>query len=111
MFGGEYDPSWPGPVGTVQVAVSADAVLVTLSGAIDSALTDDLEDVDRTLREHALPVMIDATAVTFMDSTGAQLISRCHTRGPLTVAASPPVRFLLTVLGLEDVVTPPRSPH
>ncbi|MFS0700528.1 STAS domain-containing protein [Cellulomonas sp. 179-A 4D5 NHS] len=82
-----------------------DAVRVVLAGDIDTALVDALDAATAVVEEHRLPVMVDATAVTFMDSRGARFLSRCYVRGPMTVAASPPVRFLLTVLAMDDVLT------
>jgi len=96
-----------GPVGTVRVAVTSDAVRITLSGEIDVLLDDELDDAARAVREHQLPVEVDATAVTFMDSTGVRFIGRCYGQGALTVAASPIVRFLLEILAMDDVLAPP----
>jgi anti-anti-sigma factor len=93
-----------GPVGTAQVSVTSDAVRITLSGEIDVLLDGELDDAARTVREHQLPVVVDATAVTFMDSTGVRFIGRCYGHGELTVTASPVVRFLLEILAMDDVV-------
>ena len=96
-----------GPVGIVRVAVTSDAVRITLSGEIDVLLDRELDDAARAVREHRLPVVVDATAVTFMDSCGVRFIGRCYAHGPLTVAASPTVRFLLQILAMDEVLTPP----
>ncbi|MFS0699547.1 STAS domain-containing protein [Cellulomonas sp. 179-A 4D5 NHS] len=93
------------PIGMVQVAVGPDAVLVTLTGEIDTELAEDLDDAARMVRELGLPVMVDALGVTFIDSNGARFMSRCFIYGPLTVAASPAARFLLLVLGMDEVLT------
>ena len=91
-------------VGTVQVAVEADQVRITLAGDIDIELDDELDIAALEVHRHALPVVIDATGVTFMDSAGARLIARCHMHGPVKVAASPAVRFLLQVLAMDDLL-------
>ena len=95
------------PVGTVRAAVTSDSVRITLSGEVDVLLDGELDDAARTVREHQLPVVVDATGVTFMDSTGVRFIGRCYGQGALTVAASPIVRFLLEILAMDDVLAPP----
>ncbi|WP_146927187.1 STAS domain-containing protein [Cellulomonas xylanilytica] len=92
--------------GTVHVTVTDVAVQVTLTGDIDVDLTDELDEAGRTAREHRLPIFVDAVGVSFMDSAGARFIGRCYGHGPLTVAASPPVRLLLKILAMDDVLTP-----
>lgn len=97
------------PVGTVHVTVDVDAVRVLLVGDIDAELGDELEDAARTVRENRLPVAVNAVGVTFMGSAGARFIGRCYAQGPLAVAASAPVRFLLQVLAMDDVLTGPEE--
>ena len=103
MISSEQVPAADGPVGSVHVAVTADAVRITLSGEIDLLVQRELDDASRAVREHGLPVVVDATAVTFMDSTGVQFIGRCYGHGVLTVTASPVVRFLLETLSLIHI--------
>jgi hypothetical protein len=43
-----------------------------------------------------------------MDSTGVRLIARCYANGPVTVTASPTVRFLLEILAMDDVLAAPQ---
>jgi anti-anti-sigma factor len=95
------------PVGTVRVLASTDAVHVTLAGEIDVDPAGELDEAARTVCEHTLPVLVDATDVTFMDSTGVRFLARCYGHGPLTVTASPAVRFLLGVLAMDDVLRRP----
>jgi anti-anti-sigma factor len=92
--------------GTVHVLATAEAVHVTLAGEIDADLCDELDAAARAVQEHGLPVRIDARQVSFMDSTGLRLVARCYAAGPLTVTASPTVRFLLEIMALEDVLAP-----
>ncbi|WP_258723466.1 STAS domain-containing protein [Cellulomonas sp. NS3] len=106
MSPGAHPPDPDGPIGFVRVVPTADAVLVTLTGEIDGELGDALDAAAQTVRDLALPVMVDATAVTFMDSTGAWFLSRCCTLVPIVVRASPQVRFLLKVLAMDDVLAP-----
>jgi len=95
------------PIGTVQVVIASDAVRVILAGEVDVELDNELDEAARAVREHPLPVIVDATRVTFMDSAGVRFIARFYGQGRLTVSASPTVRFLLQVLGMDDVVTRP----
>ena len=92
------------PVGTVRVVVAFDAARVTLAGAIDIALDSELDDAARAVRDCRLPVIVDATSVTFMDAAGARFIARCYGHGPLTMATSPTVRSLLHFLAMDDVL-------
>ena len=94
--------------GTVHVVATAEAVEVTLTGEIDADLGESLDAAVRAVHSFGLPVRIDATEVTFMDSTGVRLIARCYANGPLTVTASPTVRFLLEILAMDDVLVQPR---
>lgn len=101
-------------VGTVQVTPLADVVRVTLTGDIDGQLDDELTAALATVIGLALPVMVDARQVTFMDSAGATFLARLYMRTPMTVAASRPVQFLLRVLAMDDVISatdpPPSTP-
>lgn len=90
--------------GSVHVLATAEAVEVTLTGEVDAELGDDLDAAARTVHAHGLPVRVDATGVTFMDSTGVRLIARCYASVPVTVTASPTVRFLLQILAMDDVL-------
>ena len=94
--------------GTVHVLATAQAVQITLTGEIDADLCEELDAAARAVHEHGLPVQVDATAVTFMDSTGVRLIARCYANGHVTVNASPTVRFLLEILAMDDVLANPQ---
>ncbi len=93
--------------GTVHVLATAEAVQITLTGEIDADLGDELDAAASAVQAYRLPVRIDATEVTFMDSTGVRLIARCYANGPVTVAASPTVRFLLEILAMDDLLATP----
>lgn len=104
MGGEEWAPGLHGAAGTVHIGVATGEVRVVLSGEIDIQLGDELDGAALVVRKHALPVEIDAKDVTFMDSTGARFIARCSVHGPVKVVASPPVRFLLQVLAMDDLL-------
>ncbi|KQY24677.1 hypothetical protein ASD16_03985 [Cellulomonas sp. Root485] len=95
-------------VGTVRVLATAEAVEITLTGEVDAELGEELDAAARVVHEYGLPVRMDATDVTFMDSTGVRLIARCYANGPVTVTASPTVRFLLEILAMDDVLAAPQ---
>ena len=90
----------------MQVVPFPDAVRVTLAGEIDGELVDDLAAALAVIGALGLPVMVDARAVTFVDSAGGTFLSRLYLRGPVTVVASRSVQFLLRVLGLDDMLSP-----
>ena len=92
------------PIGTIEFDVDVDTVRITMTGDIDARLREELEEAIRVVRSGRLPVTLDATGVTFMDSHGARFIGRCYTHGPLTVSASEPVRFLLQILAMDEVL-------
>ncbi len=68
------------PVGAVELLRDEDALTVVLTGEIDDELRPALDavtaDVDREVRAAARPVVVDATAVSFMDSAGAAFLAK-----------------------------------
>lgn len=85
--------------------------LLRLTGEVDDELRLDLEEVAaevaRRVRADPRPVHVDATAVTFMDSSGAAFLARLAVSvRPTRVSVHPsePVAFLLDVTRLSDVV-------
>ena len=95
-------------VGTVHVLATAEAVQITLTGEIDAELGEDLDAAVRVVHAYGLPVRIDATEVTFIDSTGMRLVARCAASVPVTVTASATVRFLLQILAMDDLLANPQ---
>ncbi len=96
-----------GTAGAIRREMRGVALHITLTGEIDCELDDDLAEAAHTAVQRRVPVIVDASAVTFMDSTGAAFLSGLYREVPLTVIASPPVMFLMKVLSLEDVVAAP----
>ena len=91
------------PPGSVEVRVETDAVRITLAGEIDASLSAELDDAAQQAYLRGLPVVVDAGAVTFMDSTGASFfVGLLRASGPVTANLSPPVRSLLDVIGLGE---------
>jgi anti-anti-sigma factor len=78
-------------------------LLVRLAGELDLAGAIDVGPaLDELLRRDAQPVRIDASGLTFTDSSGVAVLLRIANRfSPVeTVAAVPAVRRVVEVLGL-----------
>ncbi|MFS0701837.1 STAS domain-containing protein [Cellulomonas sp. 179-A 4D5 NHS] len=100
--------------GAVDVHVTPSGVRIELRGEIDTVLSDDLDVAVQRVREHAMPVTVDASEVTFIDSTGASFFARL-VRLPNAVAAlelAPVVRDLLEITGIAaHLVVVPAGPQ
>jgi anti-sigma B factor antagonist len=87
---------------------AADAVRFNTAGEFDAANAADLESsVWGALRAQARFVDFDLTAVTFIDSTGLELLVRLQRqiderRGRLRLYANLDIRRLLEILGLDE---------
>jgi anti-anti-sigma factor len=98
-------------VGDVDLVSAQDVLTVVLTGEIDDELRPGLDavtaEVDREVRASARPVVVDATAVSFMDSAGAAFLAKLAVAvRPARIAVRPsgPVGFLLQVTRLSEVV-------
>lgn len=107
----DHPVSDDGPVGDVELLRTGDVLTVLLTGEVDDELRPGLDavvaEVDREVRAALRPVVVDAAAVTFMDSAGAAFLARLAvTVRPARIAVRPsePVGFLLEVTRLADVV-------
>ncbi|WP_432560901.1 STAS domain-containing protein [Kineococcus sp. SYSU DK003] len=112
----ESTPHEPGadaerPLGRVAVVGAPERLVVRMDGEIDDELRLDLDDaaaeVGRRHRRDAVPVHVDATGVTFMDSTGAAFLARLAVAvrpARVTVHPSQPVAFLMDLTRLADVL-------
>lgn len=91
------------------VVVTSDArgTLITLTGEIDVSAAPDLADAVSHAEKASRRTSVDASGITFMDSSGIALLARLATRtpGPLRVIDPPEVvRFLLDVTRIGDMV-------
>ncbi|WHP18853.1 STAS domain-containing protein [Cellulomonas sp. ES6] len=83
---------------------------VRLTGEVDATLRREAARALAAVRSSKLPVVVDLSAVSFIDSTGVGLLLQCHKaclgRGmACTLRGTPPrVERVLTVLGLLDVL-------
>jgi len=93
----------------VTIDVTGEQGLVRVSGEIDAATADTLDEaLDRLVRHGIRRFVLDFTDVTFMDSTGLRSIV-CLVANPystVTIAHAPPmVQKLLRITRIDDHVT------
>jgi anti-sigma B factor antagonist len=63
------------PAAEVSISFAAGTALITLSGEIDLALSAGLEFAAEEAIVRAIPVRVDLSAVTFMDSAGVAFLA------------------------------------
>lgn len=93
--------------GTVEVILEEGRVLVLLAGEVDADLSADLAEAAHAVTESGLPVDIDVSSVTFMDSSGVAFLARvAGSAGRRTRLLHPPasLRFLLDVTRIGELV-------
>lgn len=98
----------PGSVDVRLVEGASTVVVVTLAGEVDAFLAPELERcVDEALAL-CRPVVVDAGAVTFMDSTGLGFLARLASRSGerrITVHGAPEhVRHLVHRARLDEMI-------
>jgi anti-sigma B factor antagonist len=99
----------PGP-GDAAVFFDADTTLIMLSGEVDLALGEDLEFAGRDAIDRGIPVHVDVSKVTFIDSVGlgflARLASAERDKGRrLSLLGAPrTVQESIRLVGLADLV-------
>jgi len=86
---------------------NAQAHRLAPSGELDIATVPLLESAfDAVEQGDASKIVIDLSGITFIDSTGIQLLlrmnERCNGSGRLEIVASQPVERLLDITGLRD---------
>ena len=92
----------------VEVLFADNVTIVDLEGEIDIyTATEFKETLLRSIEGGSRGIVVDATKVTFMDSTGLSVLMSAHNRlrplgGRLAIACSPRVDRLLKVSGLHD---------
>lgn len=100
--------SLPADLGSVHVLFGAEKTRVVLSGEIDVVMVPELLEAAQAVRDAGLPtVEVDAQHVTFMDSTGLAFFARLAAQGPsrpVVLRPSPPVRFLLDLTWMGELV-------
>jgi anti-anti-sigma factor len=98
--------------GSAAVAVSEEpsVTVIGLSGVIDVALDRELHSAAQTAVDRRLPVRVDVSRVTFIDSEGLSLVAHLIRneerwgRSVTVVGSSAGVRQRLTLAGLDRLV-------
>lgn len=85
------------PNGEAVALVEPDHVVVWLHGDIDATLSAELNGLLKDLDELRLPVVLDASRVTFCDSSGLSFVLRLMGCG-LPVSLREPSKALLVLL-------------
>lgn len=97
------------PLGGIEVVELPDATLIRLWGEVDEALRGAASGALSRALTRSLPVVVDAGAVTFIDSAGiAFLVQFCRIGREEGIAVTlrhpaPPVRDVLGMLGLDGM--------
>ncbi|GAB2486931.1 STAS domain-containing protein [Jatrophihabitans fulvus] len=91
--------------GRIDVAVRQDEVVITMQGDIDFVVTTEFDLVQEMGDVHDVPVRVDLSTVTFLDSQGiAQLLAaRNYATEVRLVSPPPPVRRLLELSGITHL--------
>ena len=98
------DPNEPA---SVHVIVTRDRTRIVVSGEIDADLGPDLTEAAADAEATGLPIEVDATHVTFMDSSGIAFLARLASRSADRVRvlrAPDTVRFLLEVTKIGELL-------
>lgn len=96
-----------GEPASVHVIVTHDRTRIVVSGEIDADLGPDLQEAATDAEATGLPIEVDATHVTFMDSSGIAFLARLASRSADRVRvlrAPDPVRFLLEVTKIGELL-------
>jgi anti-anti-sigma factor len=107
---GHVPPAGPPLCGAISVAEDGGAVVVRLTGEIDTAVVD-AQGGAATAPGRAAPDVVDASAVTFLDGRGVRLLVRlaegASRAGHPLVLRRPtrPVRRVLQVAGVAPMFT------
>jgi anti-sigma B factor antagonist len=108
-FDGSLPPGGAG-AGDASVFFDEDVTLIMLSGEVDLAIGDDLEYAGRDAIDREVPIRVDLSRVTFIDSVGLGFLARMasaereHGRKVVLVGARRNVVEAVRLVGLADLV-------
>ena len=107
----EAHASGTGPVGSgIALHEEPDRSVVRVWGGVDLEVRRTAGELCQTAADRALPVVIDARDVTFMDSTGMSILVRLARDGeargyPVTLENAPwLLRELLSITGVDKLL-------
>ena len=89
--------------GTIQVEAQEDRTVIVLVGEIDAALRDEASACMGLALVSGLPVVVDSTQATFIDSSGIAFVLQLHlaaTEADIPVTLRDPHRVLRDVLDM-----------
>ncbi|GMA25644.1 hypothetical protein GCM10025864_34030 [Luteimicrobium album] len=101
--------------GTIALVEEQDRTVVVLTGEIDVALRAEASAALANALERDLPVVIDASEVTFADSTGiaflVQFVTIGHDEGLDVMLLDPPqiIVEVLDMLGVRELLVRPAA--
>jgi anti-sigma B factor antagonist len=108
-YDGRLPPGGAG-AGDASVFFDEDVTLIMLSGEVDLAIGDDLEYAGRDAIDREVPIRVDLSRVTFIDSVGLGFLARMasaereHGRKVVLVGARRNVVEAVRLVGLADLV-------
>ena len=98
----ESTPKAPDLIGktfSIDTARAGDAVVISLSGELDLASADDLGRLIQRVEETEPPrIVIDLSSLSFIDSTGLQVLLSAKSRSDGRLAFRPPQHDAVTRL-------------
>lgn len=97
------------PAGQILVEAAPTRTIVRLVGEIDAALRDEASASMAAALVAGLPVLLDATGATFVDSSGVAFVVQLHLaagQAGLEVRLLDPKRVLVDVLSVVGVAIP-----
>lgn len=92
------------PHGEAVALVETDHVVVWLHGDIDMTMTDELRQLLDDLDDLHLPVVLDASHVTFCDSAGLSFVLRLMSSGLQVTLREPSASLRLLLDALDALV-------
>jgi anti-sigma B factor antagonist len=103
------DTGDPHALGRVDVSLANDISVIVLVGEVDMALTETLEAARDQVIDRDVPVRIDASGLTFIDSSGLAFLTRLNQASPgdqrpKLAGASPLILETIKIVGLAEVV-------
>jgi anti-anti-sigma factor len=96
-------------LGAVDLSLGPKETTLALVGDIDLAVASALEDACRSVLKRGVPLRIEASAMTFIDSVGVGLLvpllqARPGGRRPVLTGVSRLVLQVIVMMGLADLV-------